>query len=135
MKPKVFLVNEPLRKNDTNGDYEKFLPIEKAGDHGDVVRLTPDGSPPGNPASWLRMIDEGLANWKDGDFVVLVGDQGLLAYASAAIGARIEFLTAKSKGEDQPVFRALKWSRHNSRYDPLSLGFSTATPARESAKA
>lgn len=110
--PTVFVVNEPLRKNSDTGEYEKFLPIERAADHGEVARLTPDGTPPGNVEPWLRMIDEGLKGWKDGDLIVLVGDQSLLAYASSIVGAYIK------PGE---ALRVLKWSRHKAAYEPLVL--------------
>lgn len=129
--PRVFLINEPLRKDDATGELIRFLPIERAADHGEIVRLTPDGSPPGNLAPWLRMIDDGLRAWEDGDYIVLVGDQGLLAYASSVIGAHIADRLAATDGEIGGTLRALKWSRHKSAYEPVSLGFSLE-PAAES---
>lgn len=122
--PKVFLINEPLRKDDATGELIRFLPIERAADHGEIIRLTPDGSPPGNLAPWLRMIDKGLEAWEDGDFVVLVGDQSLLAYASSVIGAHIaDRLADTTDGGICGTLRALKWSRHKNAYEPVALGF------------
>ena len=133
--PRVFVVNEPLRKDDASGALERFLPIERAAEHGEIVKLTPDGSPPGNIATWLRMIDDGLAAWEDGDFLVLVGDQGLLAYAAAVVGHKIARLDQPGNFfvGPEPVLRALKWSRHKSAYDAVNLAFSSPTPA-ESAR-
>jgi hypothetical protein len=129
--PRVFVVNEPLRKDETTGALARFLPVERAAEHGELVRLTPDGSPPGNLTPWLRTIYEGLERWEDGDFLVLVGDQALLAYASSVVGAKIAAATGPD-GEDRPTFRVLKWSRHKNGYDPLSLELSMATKAPES---
>lgn len=110
---RVFIANEPLRKNDETGAYERFLPMESAANFGEVVKLTPDGSPPGNVAPWLKMIREGVeASWADGDFLVLVGDPVLLAYAAYAIA------DATAEGG---TLRVLKWERRQHSYSPLTL--------------
>ena len=119
---RVFIVNEPLRKNDVTGELEKFLPLESAAKFGEVVKLTPDGSPPGNIAPWLKMINDGLEGWQDGDYLVLVGDQALLAYAASIVGGTLEELWAAARDEASvPKFRVLKWERRQYSYSPLTL--------------
>lgn len=110
----VFIVNEPLKKNDATGEYERFLPLDSAIDFGDVViKLTADGSPGSNLAGAMHVIRDGLKSWQDGDFIVLVGDQALLAYAASVVGAKI----AGNRG----TLRFLKWERRQGRYVPLPM--------------
>lgn len=115
--PSVFIVNEPLRRNAETGAYERWLPMESTEAFGTVVKLTPDGSPPANVAAYLKMIDDGLAAWKDGDFLVLVGDQALLSYAAASIGFIIACLGEAADAK----LRVLKWERRQESYAPLTL--------------
>lgn len=124
--PKVFVVNEPLRKDEATGEYVRFLPMESAAAFGEVVELTPKGSPPANLAPWMKMIRDGLADWRDGDFLVLVGDQALLAYAGSVIGEIIidairEDEEEVGRCERPPVLRLLKWERRLRAYAPLTL--------------
>ena len=111
--PKIFIINEPLRKNDETGEYERFLPMESAHDFGEVVKLTADGNPGSNLQGAMRCIREGLESWRDGDFIVLVGDQALLAYAASVVGKKL----ARSKGS----LRFLRWERRQSSYAPLFM--------------
>ena len=111
--PKVFIVNEPLKRNDVTGAYERFLPMESAASFGEVVKLTPDGSPPANPGPYMKMIRDGLDAWEDGDFLVLVGDQALLAYAASVVGETL------GDGLDAGTLRFLKWERRAESYRPL----------------
>jgi hypothetical protein len=109
----VFIVNVPLRKDDVTGEYTEFLPMESAHSFGRVVELTPKGTPRGSIAEALRSIRDGLECWRDGDFIVLVGDQALLAYAAAIVGAKL----AKTRGS----LRFLKWDRGLRTYAPLFM--------------
>lgn len=126
-RPKVFVVNEPLRRNEAN-ELERFLPMETAADFGDVVKLTPDGSPGANPESWMTPIREKLElEWEDGDFLVLVGDQALLAYAASVVGEMIAIAEADNPAKAPPTLRFLKWERRQSAYVPLILREPAAT--------
>ncbi len=109
----VFIINEPLRKDEATGEYVPFLPMESAHSFGRVVELTPKGNPRGSIADALRSIRDGLDGWRDGDFIVLVGDQALLAYAAAIVGAKL----AKTRGS----LRFLKWDRGLRTYTPLFM--------------
>lgn len=124
-KPYVFVVNEPLRKNETTGELERFLPIERARAWGEVVKLSPDGSPGADPRSWMRPIREKLEElWEDGDFVVLVGEQSMLAYAAAIVGEYVERCRADAvdnASAEVPTIRLLKWDRRANEYAPLIL--------------
>lgn len=118
---KVFIVNEPLKKNDATGEYECFLPMESAANFGEVIELTPKGNPGSNPAVWMGAIREGLQAWEDGDFIVLVGDQALLAYATSVVGEYIGEEDVCKDGRSVPTLRFLKWERRQGCYVPLTL--------------
>lgn len=120
--PKVFIVNEPLKRDEASGELVRFLPMETAANFGDVVELTPKGSPGGNPAVWMKLIRDGLEkDWEDGDFLVLVGDQALLAYAASVIGEYIGTEYERTDGRITPTIRFLKWERRLESYSPLIL--------------
>lgn len=119
--PRVFVVNEPLKKNDSTGEYERFLPMDSAANFGEVVELTPKGNPGANPAVWMGAIREGLQSWEDGDFIVLVGDQAMLAYAASVVGEYIGEEDLRTDGQSVPTLRFLKWERRQGGYAPLTL--------------
>ena len=109
---KVFLVNEPLKKDPATGEYAPFLPMGSARSFGEVVELTPKGSPGSNISASMEPIRKGLEAWRDGDFLVLVGDHALLAYAASVVGEKLR------AGE---ALRLLKWERRLEAYAPLTL--------------
>lgn len=117
---KVFIVNEPLRRDDATGEYVRFLPMESAADFGRVIKLTPDGNPGSNAREWMNKIRAGLEkDWEDGDFIVLVGDQAMLAYAASVVG---EYIAERdANGLSMPTLRFLKWERRKGAYVPLVL--------------
>lgn len=119
---RVFIANEPLRKNSETGEYERWLPTEMAADFGDVVKLSLDGNPGANLAATLRGIEDGLADWEDGDYLVLVGAQSLLVYAAMIIGRKIAARAYEIGSEDAaPKLRVLQWERNLGSYAPLTL--------------
>lgn len=110
--PKVFVVNEPLRRNHESGELERFLPIHLAAQFGDVVKLTPDGAPPANLASVLKNMVEDLKGFREAeDYLVCVGNQPLLIAAAAMVGANI-------KGGR---LRVLQWDARDGAYAPITL--------------
>jgi len=108
--PRVFIINEPLKKDLETGELEPFLPMESAANFGDVVKVTPDGSPPGNLKPYLAMLREKLADFREEDYLVLVGDQALLVAAAAIVGT-----------SETGKLRVLKWERRLNAYAPLVL--------------
>lgn len=116
---RVFIVNEPLKKDDATGEYVRFLPVDSASNFGTVVELTPKGNAGGNPAVWMKAIREGLEAWEDGDYIVLMGDQAMLAYATSVVGEWIG--ECDVLGNKVPTLRFLKWERRQGAYTPLAL--------------
>lgn len=110
--PKVFVVNEPMRRNPVTREFERWLPMATAGNFGEVVELLPPGSPPANLAGYVALLERGLESFREGDYLVCVGDQPLLVVAAALIGARL----------GGAKFKVLKWERRSEAYAPLSLG-------------
>lgn len=89
--------------------------MESAARFGEVIELTPKGSPPANLGPLLESIATQISdNWKDGDFLVLVGDQALLSYAAMIIGGNIAL-------DGGGTMRVLKWERRQNSYSPLTL--------------
>lgn len=108
--PRVFIVNEPLRKNTETGAYERYLPLDSLSSYGEIVELTAKGRMHGfNEA--CSAVRKGLKNlWRDGDYLVLVGDYALVAFAGFVLGEYTE------NGEK---LRFLKWDRRKESYVPL----------------
>lgn len=109
--PIVWLVNEPLKYND-EGELARWLPLDSLANFGKVVRCLPDGSPPTPLDGYIAILKEKLSRWKDGDFLVCVGDQTLLVAAAMIVG---NIADTKSKP------RVLKWERRKDSYAPVVL--------------
>jgi len=108
--PRVFVPNEPLRKNANTGEWERYLPLDSLVKYGEVVELTPKGRARSFDES-CAAIRKGLKElWRDGDYLVLVGDYALVAFAGFALG---------EYAEDGEKLRFLKWDRRKESYASL----------------
>lgn len=116
---RVYLINEPL-KRDPDGELVRWLPMESLAKFGEVVRVLPDGSPPAALDGYLGILAERLGDWRDGDYLVCVGDQTLLVAAAAILGSYL------APGEK---LRVLKWERRQESYAPVVLN--VAAPAEK----
>jgi hypothetical protein len=115
MPSKVYVINEPLKKDAATGAMAKWLPMESAAAFGEVVEVLPPGSPPAALDGYVAILRERLKDFREDDYLVLVGDQSLLVAAAAIVG-----------WSDAGKLRVLKWSRNANAYEPLLLNFGSA---------
>ncbi len=102
MTARVFVINEPLR-----ADGSPLVSLKPAEFFGSVIHILPAGKPPADPMESLPRIEEVLADYREGDFIVLVGEMDLVALAVAV---------ALEANEGRVNF--LKWDRNNRAYFP-----------------
>jgi len=102
MKPRAFVVNEPLRADGT-----PLVSLRPAEFFGDVVCILEAGKPPPDPMESAQAIEDALQGYTSQDFIVLVGEMDLIAIATAfamrATGGHVNFL---------------KWDRTHRAYFP-----------------
>ncbi len=108
MTPRIFIVNEPLKKNPETGELERMVNLRPAMDHGVLIFLLPPGPLPEDPRSTLTALKAGLLDFTADDFLLLIGDPCAMAWA-AAIAAD------KTDGH----LKLLRWQRDQRRYDPV----------------
>lgn len=109
MKPRVFVVNEPLKRNG-NGEMVRFLDMSAALHHGELVFLLPPGPLAADPAAWLPTLKRELADFAEKDSILPVGDV-------TAIGAAVALAALAI---DEPV-AVLQWRRRAGTYQRVLL--------------
>lgn len=107
---RIFVVNEPLRKNPETGELERAINLGSAKDHGSLVFLLPPGPLPDDPRPTIIALQNGLADFTQNDFLLLVGDLRAIAWAAA--------IAADKTGGP---LKLLHWQRNQHRYDPVSV--------------
>lgn len=104
--PRVYVVNEPLRKDPDTGTFGRSLNLSPAREHGELTFLLPAGRIANDVRAVVRSLRDGLKDFTPKDFLLLVGDLRAIAWASA-IAADI----ADGK------INILQWDSRRSRYD------------------
>ena len=112
-RPRVFVVNEPLRRDRETGEYAgRVMNFAPAAEFGDVVHLLPAGPPGLDPEGVLRTIAARLdaAAPTERDYLLPVGNQSAIVLAVAEFSRRLG-----------GRFRWLHWNgRHGGRsYTPM----------------
>ena len=110
MRHRVFIVNEPMRRNRDSGEMERGVDVRPAEVHGELVFLLPPGAPPRDPMAMIDALTRGLATFRPGDFLLPVGD--LIACMVAA-----SIVSRRSDG----VYKLLRWSRDAQLYVPVEV--------------
>lgn len=104
-RPRVFIVNEPLKFDTEADEHVRFIDLEPASEHGDLVFLLPPGRQPADPEASLPRLRAGLADFSEDDFLMTVGDN-VLVLCAAVIAA------ARTGGR----LKVLKWVKARSRH-------------------
>lgn len=107
-RPRVFICNEPLRRNATTGDMERTISFDSATEYGVLVFLLPPGPLPGSPQAVIATLHAGLADFTQDDFLLPIGDTRAIAWAAA--------IAADKTGGP---LKLLHWQRNQHRYDPV----------------
>ena len=83
--PKVFILQEPLRRNKVSGELESVMDFEAVEEWGTPVICMPAGDIARAPYPAKEQLKECFRNFRDGDFVVGVGDTALIFLAGMVI--------------------------------------------------
>jgi hypothetical protein len=106
--PRVFVVNEPLKLDESRGEWVRYINLRPARDHGELVFLLPAGQLPEDPQPTVDALIEGLKSITCDDYLLLIGDPRAIAWAAAIAADRTD-----------GVLRLLQWQRDQKRYDPV----------------
>ena len=107
MRPRVFVVNEPLRLDRDTGQMQRVIDLRPAEEHGMVVHLLPAGQLPDNN-DWLfdRLNEELIEKeFSRDDYLLPVGNQTAIMMAAILVSRR-------TKGR----FNILRWNRTLRKY-------------------
>lgn len=89
MKPRVFVVSEPLRYDAGRGQWVRSMNLNPAAAYGELIFLMPAGNEgPSDPAACVAMLQHGLKPFTADDFLLPVGHPLYICWA-AAIAAQL----------------------------------------------
>lgn len=114
--PRVFVVNEPLRRNPDTGDWERTMNLRRAKDFGDLIFLLPAGQLPEDSSTIVASIQDTLSSLTPEDHLLLVGDMRAIAAACAVSAQRVGHV------------RCLIWLREQRRYESVTLALEQCAP-------
>lgn len=80
---RVYVVNEPLRWDGASQSLVKMIDLSPALLFGELVFLLPAGRLPMDPAPTLIALRSGLEDFREEDYLLLVGDPRAIAWAAA----------------------------------------------------
>lgn len=113
---KVYVVQEPLRKNRDTGTLEPFIDFTPASAYGEIELLLDRSAPLAlTPAPMIHQLKKRLAEFSDEDYLVLVGDTAVIA--AAVMVASVVHGKNKTIG----VVNVLKWNRQTRQYIKIKL--------------
>lgn len=80
---KVYIVQEPMRKNRTTGEFEAMMDLTPASAYGELVVLIKTNKLPLMSAPFINSLRMGLKDFCDDDFLLPVGAPAAIAFAGA----------------------------------------------------
>ena len=105
MRPTVYIVQEPMRRNRSTGEMEPSFDLTPAAAYGDLKIMLPPGNVSLSPGPITAKLQHALRNFNDDDFLLAIGDPR--AYATAtAIAAKF------NRGR----YTLLTWDRETRAY-------------------
>jgi len=104
-RPKVFILQESLRKNKTSGELERFMDFEPLKEWGDATICMPSGDIARAPYPAKEQLRECFKDFKDGDYIVGVGDTALIFLAGMVISEM-----------NRGVCKFLRYDRNRNKY-------------------
>jgi len=108
--PKVYIIQEPLKRNPRTGEMEAFMDLSPASAYGDLEIVLSRGSTVLSPGPMIHELQRKLNGFTKDDFLVCIGDTGAIA-AAVMVASRI---TGGS-------INILKWNRDTRSYISLKL--------------
>lgn len=107
---KVFIIQEPMKRDKETGEMVPMMNFKSAMDYGDLITCLPPGRVSLSPVPMVRKLVEALKDFSDDDYIVPVGDPTAIAAASA--------IAAKN---NLGRLKILKWDRDYKRYIMVQL--------------
>jgi len=105
--PRVFIIHDQPRRNKVSGEFESWRNFRPAGEFGELVTVIPSIRTSNDPNAELVKIQETLSDYREDDYLLLVGSGEFLAFAGA--------IAARATGG--PI-RWLYYDKKNDRYFP-----------------
>jgi hypothetical protein len=106
---KVFIVQEPMRRNRNTGEMERMMDLTPAAAYGDLDVLIKSHQLPLMAAPFIQTLQSGLRNFGDDDYIVPVGSPAAIAFAGA-VAAEM------NRGQ----LNLLVWDKQTSQYIKVS---------------
>ena len=103
--PRVFIVNEPLGSGG-----KRVIDLSPALEFGQMVHVLPAGQVVNDPDTLTNALRAGLADFREGDYLLLVGNP-------AAIGCATALAASLTGGS----VNLLRWHGHQRRYEAMSV--------------
>lgn len=110
MKPIVYIVQEPVRRNRTTGELEAAFDLTPAAAYGDLQILLPPGNVMLSSKPMTDKLTHALRKFTDDDYLLAIGDP--TAYATA---------TAIAAKHNMGRYKLLKWDRESRAYISVSF--------------
>ena len=104
-QPKVFVVQEPMRRDRLTQRLEPFMDLSPAAAYGDLEVLLKSRAVPLSGAPLIEKLRVKLKDFSSNDFLVLVGDTTLIA-AAVLVAGKI----------NHGSVNVLKWNRETASY-------------------
>lgn len=104
----VYVVQNPHRLNRETQELEPMFDMAPAEEYGELVFLLSPNAKPFDAASVGEQLDEGLEDFSDNDYLLLVGNPALIGMA-CAIAARW----------NEGTVNVLQWNGRERRYIPI----------------
>ena len=105
MRPKCYIIQEPLKKDLTTDQMVPVMDFRKVLEYGDPVICLPNGRVSLTPGPTIDALKEILKNFTDDDFVVSVGDPSAMFIAAMVIGQ-----------QNRQRCKLLKWDKKAKQY-------------------
>lgn len=107
---KVFIPQEPMRRNRETGQFESTMRFDQAAQFGETVVLLPPGRMMLSPQPAIEKMKSKLRDFNDDDYLIAVGDPTAIAIA-AVIAAN----------NNLGRLKMLKWDKEKSLYISVEL--------------
>ena len=125
MKPRVFVVQEPLRKDAETGVMVSAFNFTRASEYGELQILLPGGNLSLSTAPTIFRLKESLRDFGDDDFIIPAGDPSAIAMV-IAIASDINlgrFKLLKYDRDSRSYIKIAIDVRQKLGAQPLSTGF------------
>lgn len=110
MKPRCFIVQEPMRVDVETGQVTPMMDFSKVLEYGDPVVCLPSGRVGFTPGPTVDNLREKLKDFSDNDYIVSVGDPTAIFVAAMVIN---EMNNGRCK--------LLKWDKNHRKYVCVSV--------------